>query len=94
MIKTMNIRRFITIFGLIAIFLSSCRGGSDIEATNKDRAEIIISALNEYKADQNSFPNELSALVPDYLEEISTTTGGQDFLYLTNSTDGFFLFLR
>jgi hypothetical protein len=91
MIKITNIGKFIVIFGSIAILLSACRLGIEVESINKERAEIIISALYEYEGEHNSFPNELSDLVPDYLEEIPTTTGGQTYFYLTNSTDGFFL---
>jgi hypothetical protein len=93
MIKNMKLLRFVMI-GVIVILLPSCRGGTEIEVSNKDRGEIIIDALYKYKADHDSFPNELSALVPDYLEEVLTTTGGQNFLYRTNPTDGFFLFFE
>ena len=94
MIKITSRRKLAALFGLIVIFLSCCRGGPEIEESNKARAETIISALYGYKSEHDSFPNQLSALVPDYLEEIPTTTGGKDYRYLTNSTDGFFLFFE
>jgi hypothetical protein len=91
MIKMTNMIMFTAVLGLAAALLANCRG-IEYETKNKDRAEIIIRSLYLHKEAHNSFPNELSDLVPDYLDKIPTTTGGQDYFYLANSTDGFLIF--
>ncbi len=78
---------------LLPIMLISCSKAIDTEAVNKSRAEKIISALYEYEQAHASFPYQLSDLVPEYLDSIHTTVGGEGFFYSIDSVNGFNLSL-
>jgi hypothetical protein len=84
-----NIFKLALISCLISILLFSCSSAADIERANKDRAEVIINALYEYKQAHYAFPYKLSTLVPDDLGKIPTQVGGKEFFYSTDSVDGF-----
>ena len=85
-------KRILMILSLAVICLSSCSSDGQIEATNQANANKVIGALYKYKQSHNSFPNDLKVLVPNYISEIPVTTGGQEFIYKTNASDGFFLY--
>jgi hypothetical protein len=41
----------------------------------------VIAALEQYKADHGSYPEELAELTPDYLPTVTANTGEIDFSY-------------
>lgn len=47
-------------------------------------SELVISALEQYRADKGSYPEELAELIPEYLAVNPLTTEVQDFSYLKN----------
>lgn len=55
-------------------------------------SEPVIAALEKFKSDHGSYPDELAGLVPDYLSEIPTTTGELDFSYTRNGESYAFSF--
>jgi hypothetical protein len=85
--------KFATTFSLVIILMSSCSESDKREDINKnqERGELIINALYIYKQAQGTFPDTLNDLAPNYLNEIPKTVEGQDYFYVTNSVDGFFI---
>jgi hypothetical protein len=83
--------QFIVLAVCFCISLVSCFKPADIEAENKARGTIIINALYKYQQDHDNFPSTLNDLVPDYLDSVPKTNGGDRFFYNTNSIDGFLL---
>ncbi len=76
--------------GVIALLTPACtvadrewarEGAADEIVANKRLASAMIRALDRYEQDQGQFPEQLRALVPRYLAEITTTVGGEDFSY-------------
>lgn len=89
-----------TVSGILLIQLfafslaSSCAGiNKDVESINKERAEVIISALYDFKQINNTFPGSLNELTPDFLVEIPRPVLGGEFSY-TTKVDGFILGFR
>ena len=76
---------------IFSVSLVSCGKCIDSKTENKNRANVIIGALDEYQQDYLEFPNDLGKLVPDYLKTVPKTCMGKDFRYLTDSVDGFSL---
>jgi hypothetical protein len=79
----------------IVISLLSCvllMSEKDIKRANKNRADIIISAVYEYEKVNKAFPHQLSDLVPEFLDTIPVTIGGDDFLYRMDSVNGFSIY--
>jgi len=89
-----------TVLGILLIQLfgfsraSSCTGViKDVETINKERAEVIISALYDYQQLNQTFPSSLTELTPDFLVEIPKPFLGGEFFY-TTKVDGFILSFR
>ncbi len=79
---------------VFSVSLVSCIKSINIEAENRNRAEIIISALYEFQQVHSRFPNSLIELSPEFLESIPVTVCGDDFLYRENSVYGFYIFFE
>lgn len=74
------------IFGLSMLTLSSCQPLTRLErneiiSANQMLATPIIVALEEYHADKEDFPIDLSSLVPKYLDEVPKPTTNEQFSY-------------
>ena len=80
-----NFLRFFSIFILCGIFLIACNG-KKISAEEKElylkainQGNSIVSAVDLYKKEIGKFPDELSELVPKYLESIPTAANYRYF---------------
>ena len=84
---------YIVIFSLIIIMVTSCsnRDGRENINKNKKTGDLVVNALYIYKETYGVFPKTLKDLLPNYLQEIPKTQGGQDFFYITDSFDGFII---
>lgn len=47
---------------------------------------IIVDAINQFYEDNDAYPNDLSELIPTYLEELPATISGKSFYYYQNET--------
>lgn len=61
--------------GITIVAVSDARANSIVTACNTDKVE-LVKALDAYKADpaNNGYPATLSALVPNYLRQLPTST--------------------
>lgn len=67
----------ITISGCTTLF----RDADADNDSDKQTAETIIIAIDQYQLDHGEFPDSLDLLVPDYLTGIPGTIRGGDFEY-------------
>lgn len=58
---------------LIVALLVSCTSKAEIRQESEARAQKIIDSLYEYQQSYGTFPDQLSVLVPEYLDRIPTT---------------------
>jgi len=76
----------------VTLFLVAASVGAEIivryqVAWTADRAVSIVAALEEYRTEEGTYPEELEALVPEYLTQIPHTRtirilgGFQSFMY-------------
>jgi hypothetical protein len=80
---------------LFAALLCGCTGCHNMQPTSvaesKEKGHAIIDALNDYKSQHGSYPEELSTLVPEFVESIEGPTAGtKKWIYhLFNNGDVF-----
>ena len=58
----------------------------------KEKAQVIIEALNNYKSKNNEYPEDLSQLTPEYLETIPNSMMGwfdEPFEYYKRKDESF-----
>lgn len=58
---------------------------------NEGRAVEIINALARFEQEHSRFPDHLGLLVPTYLAQIPTTVSGQNFTYVLDTLEGYYL---
>jgi len=73
------------IYAIMAISTKALFDFNNILA--EERAEIIISALDTYLRKENSYPNELQELVPEYLDSIPKPKIGPGKYYYSEKKD-------
>jgi hypothetical protein len=84
------LRRWPVILALLTVlWLTACTLPGNTEDRNKERAQPIIDALEQYQATNSSYPSDLSELVPQFLSRLPSTAGGQQFTYDTRTDHGY-----
>jgi hypothetical protein len=69
----MKLRSLIPLVALLACF-GGCEAGQLKETSS--RGDVILKALDRYKADNGDYPTNLKDLCPKYLNEIPAPTWG------------------
>lgn len=75
----------------LSLVIASCVNANEARETNIETGSTIIDAIYHYERENYSFPAELKALVPIYLNDLPETAEGVGFFYATNPVDGFIL---
>lgn len=82
---------FATLYCILVLSAPACTSTAERITDNQERASSIIQALSNYEQDYGCFPEQLDALIPTYLEEIPETTVGQNFVYVLESQDSYYI---
>jgi hypothetical protein len=80
-------KTFIVFIGICAVSLSGCdsRWSSSRVESSKKKGSGIVAAIDRYKSDHGKFPENLSQLVPQYIDRIEKPDAGDmDWLYETD----------
>lgn len=75
LIELMVVVAILAIIALIAVPMVSRSLQSAKDSTNEQNAAILSDAISRYKFDNGSIPNDLDALVPDYIQEVPEVAG-------------------
>ncbi len=76
--RNFRISKYIGILCLICFStIMISRYVSDYQADlSKEKAKVIVEALEKFKSANNKYPNQLSELVPEYLEAVPSSSMG------------------
>lgn len=85
--------QLILIFCAIDLLCCSCRAYNEKDeiTLNQAQGQGVIQAIEDYRMQKGSLPQDLNALVPDYLTELPQTIYQEPFSYYRESARQYYL---